>query len=103
MFRGVFGQINKITTTTGKRGEVVRLVMSGPEQLPECRLYLIATDAKNEDVFWVTEVWDSEASQMAAPGIPQVRASIDLAMPLIRAFETVATFDSAQEMIAGGV
>jgi len=39
----------------------------------------------------------------AAPGIPQVRASIDLAMPLIRAFETVATFDSAQEMIAGGV
>lgn len=50
----MFSQINKITAVAGKREEVLRLVMSGSDQMPGCRSYIVASDVENDDVIWVT-------------------------------------------------
>lgn len=87
----MFGQINRITTLAGKRDEVERLVRSGSGQMPGCRCYVVAKDADNGDVIWVTEVWDSAGMHAASMDIPAVKAAVAQAMPMIAGFETVAT------------
>lgn len=87
----MFGQINKIIAIAGKRDELIRLVMSGSQKLPGCRSYIVAKDANDSDVVWVTEVWDSADMHAASMDIPDVKASVGKAMPLIAGFETVAT------------
>jgi quinol monooxygenase YgiN len=87
----MFGQINRITTVAGKRDEVVQLVLSGSDNMPGCRSYLVARDADNADIIWVTEVWNSADMHKASMHIPEVEASVEKAMPMIAGFETVAT------------
>ena len=69
----MFGQINKITTVPGKRDEVVRLVMNGSDEMPGCHSYIVAKDAQDADVIWVSEVWDSAEMQKASMDIPNVK------------------------------
>ena len=87
----MFGQINKITTVPGKRDEVVRLVMNGSDEMPGCHSYIVAKDAQDADVIWVSEVWDSAEMQKASMEIPDVKQSVEQAMPMIAGFETIAT------------
>lgn len=87
----MFGQINKITVVSGKREKVLQLVMSGSDKMPGCRSYIAAKDAEHHDVIWVTEVWDSADFHTASMSIPDVKASVVRAMPMIACFETVAT------------
>lgn len=87
----MFGQINRITAVAGKRDEVIGLVMSGSDKMPGCCSYIVARDADNVDVIWVTKVWDSADMQAASMDIPDVKASVEQAMPMIAGFETVAT------------
>ena len=87
----MFGQINKITTLEGKRDEVVRLVISGSDQMPGCHSYIVAKDKDDDNTIWVSEVWDSAEMQNASMDIPDVRRSVEKAMPMIAGFETIAT------------
>ena len=91
----MFGQINKITAVAGKREEVLRLVMSGSDQMQGCRSYIVASDVENDDVIWVTEVWDSAEMHAASMDIPEVKAAVTQAMPMIAGYETVATTSPA--------
>lgn len=92
----MFGQINKITTVAGKRDEVVQFVMSGADKMPGCRSYIVAKDVNAADIVWVTEVWDSADMHAASMGIPEVKAAVAEAMPMIAGFETVATIIPGQ-------
>lgn len=74
-----------------KREELVELLMSGSKTLPGCHSYVVATDANNADVIWITEVWDDADMHAASMEIPHVKASVEQAMPKIAGFETVAT------------
>ena len=87
----MFGQINRIKTVAGKRDEVERLVRSGSDQMPGCRSYIVAKDAGDADAIWVTEVWDSAEMHAASMDIPEVKAAVTQAMPMIAGYETVAT------------
>ena len=87
----MFGQINKITTAPGKRDEVARPVLNGSDQMPGCHSYIVAKDADDADTIWVTEVWDSTEMEKASMDIPDVKASVEKAMPMITGFETIAT------------
>ena len=87
----MFGQINKITTVPGKRAEVVRLVKSGSNSMPGCHSYIVAKDAQDADVIWVSEVWDSAEMQKASMDIPNIKESVEEAMAMIAGFETIAT------------
>ena len=91
----MFGQINRITAVAGKRDEVEQLVRSGSDSMPGCRSYIVAKDADDADVIWVTEVWDSAEMHAASMDIPEVKAAVTQAMPMIAGYETVATTSPA--------
>ena len=92
----MFGQINRITAIAGKRDEVERFVRSGSDRMPGCWSYIVAKDADDADVIWVTEVWDSAEMHAASMDIPEVKAAVAQAMPMIAGFETVATTRPAE-------
>ena len=85
------GLIVRFTAHPGKRDEVATLMVSGGIP-PGCRSFVVANDPKDADTLWITEVWDSEAAWKGSFDLPEVKASIDKAMPLIAGFgEPVVT------------
>lgn len=50
-----------------------------------------AKGSADENVVWVTETWDSQASHDASLTLPAVKNSITQAKPLIAGFQKVAT------------
>ena len=70
---------------------MVRLVLNGSDEMPGCHSYIVAKDAQDADVIWVSEVWDSAEMQKASMDIPNVKQSVEQAMPMIAGFETIAT------------
>ncbi|GFO83385.1 MAG: antibiotic biosynthesis monooxygenase [Methyloceanibacter sp.] len=87
----MIGFINRITTVSGERDKVMSLVLEGSDRMDGCRSYIVAADAGNPDIIWVTEIWDDAEKQQASLENPIVKAAIEQAMPLIAGFENVAT------------
>jgi quinol monooxygenase YgiN len=85
-----YGMIGKITATAGRGRDLAALLMAGAGGMPGCRAYLVALDAANPDVVWVTETWDSKAAHAASLKLPAVQAAIRKARPIMAGFETVA-------------
>jgi quinol monooxygenase YgiN len=81
----------KLTTIPGKRDELIRILRESAPEMPGCFSYVVAKDAADENVIWVTEVWDSEASHDASLSLPAVKNAIPQAKPIVSAFEKVAT------------
>lgn len=48
-----------------------------------CSLYVVGVSSADPNVIWVTEVWESKAAHDASLSLPEVRASVELAMPLL--------------------
>ena len=80
----MYGLIVKLTSTAGRRAELVE-VLGGDDShtVAGCLSFIVAEDAADEDVLWVTEVWDSEASHKASltlppskPGLPPIETLI---------------------------
>lgn len=94
----MYGMIGKITAAPGQRDALIALLLRGTEGMPGCLSYVVAKDAADADVLWVTEVWDSAQSHQASLQLPAVRAAITEARPLIRGFEK-----TAETVPAGGV
>ena len=51
--------------------------------MPGCRLYLVSLVPEDADAIAVTEVWDDQASHDASLSLPDVRATVSRARPLI--------------------
>jgi quinol monooxygenase YgiN len=86
----MYGLIAKLTATPGKRDELIKILQEGTRNMPGCRSYILAKDAADENVIWVTEIWDNAASHDASLSLPAVKDSIAQGKPLIGAFEKVA-------------
>jgi len=82
-----YGMIGKMKAQPGKRAELIAILGSGTGEMPGCRAYLIAEDAKDADAIWITEIWDSKASHDASLALPAVKAAIAKGRPLIAGFE----------------
>jgi quinol monooxygenase YgiN len=54
--------------------------------MPGCLSYIVATDSNDANAIWITEAWDSKASHDASLSLPQVKAAIAKARPLIAGF-----------------
>lgn len=50
----------------------------------------MATDADSTDIIRVTEVWENADMHAASLDLPDVKAAVEKAMPMIAGFETVA-------------
>jgi len=82
----MYGLIGSFKAATGKRAEIVAILLGDVGPMPGCKSYVVAEDLTDSDVVWITEVWDSEASHNASMELPDVKAAIAKAMPLIASF-----------------
>jgi quinol monooxygenase YgiN len=82
----MFGLIVKMTAVSGKRDELIAILLEGVATMPGCLSYIVAKDTSDADAVWMTEVWNSKASHDASLSLPSVREAISKGRPLIAAF-----------------
>lgn len=80
----MFGLINRFVAHPGQRDALVAAMTSDAGPLPGCRSFVVAHDPNDADAVWITEIWDSKAAWEASVQLPAVKASIDVAVPLVR-------------------
>jgi quinol monooxygenase YgiN len=88
----MYGLIVKLTSAPGRRDELIAL-MGGDDShtIPGCLSFIVAEDAVDENVLWITEVWESQASHEASLQAPPVKEGFADAGTLIAGYEKVAT------------
>jgi quinol monooxygenase YgiN len=89
--RAMYGLIGTIRAKAGERDALIGALGGGGEPMPGNLSYVVAEDAAESDLIWVTETWDSEASHRASLALPRVQEAIRRARPLIAGLERVAT------------
>lgn len=80
----MFGLINRFVAHPGRRDDLVAAMTRDVGPLPGCRSFVVAHDPRDPDAVWITEAWDSRAAWEASVEIPAVKASIEVALPLVR-------------------
>ena len=88
----MYGLIVKLVSAPGRRDELIAL-MGGQDShtVPGCLSFVVAEDAADADVLWITEVWASQASHQASLEAPPITESLTRADTLIVSFEKIAT------------
>ena len=86
----MYGLIVKLTAVAGKREELIKLLTGAAVDMPGCFSYVVAKDAGDENVIWVTEAWDSQARHDASLTLPAVKNAIPQSKPLVAAFDRIA-------------
>ncbi|MGB9029099.1 MAG: putative quinol monooxygenase [Acidobacteriaceae bacterium] len=94
----MYGLIVKLTLLPGKRDEVIALLTESSANMPGCFSYVIANDVVDENVLWVTEVWESKASHDASLSLRAVQAAIPKVKALVANFERIAETDPVAGM-----
>lgn len=96
----MYGYLGSMRTRPGKRDEVVALLLQGLDDLPAagCLSYVVSVSATDEDRVWVSEVWESAEHHAAALQLPETRAAIASAMPLL-----TGEFTSQETRVVGGL
>ena len=82
----MYGLIGKIKTVAGQRDAFAAILLGGTGSMPGCLSYVVATDPKDPDALWVTEVWESQESHLASLKLPAVQDAIAKGRPLIAGF-----------------
>src|SRR6266852_2448382 len=86
----MYGLIVKLTAAAGKRDELISILKESSANMPGCFSYIVAKDSMDENVIWVTEVWDSAASHDASLSLPAVKNAIPQAKALVSVFDRIA-------------
>jgi quinol monooxygenase YgiN len=95
-----YGYFGTMRTTPGNRDEVVKILLGAVEGLRSagCTVYSISVSPTDPDLIWVYEVWDSKDSHDASLRLPETRAAIGRAMPLL-----TGEFTSQETTVVGGL
>jgi quinol monooxygenase YgiN len=95
-----YGYLATMRTKAGQRDEVVQILLGGVAGLREvgCRLYLVGVSPADPELIWVNEVWESKEQHDASLRLPETRAAIDRAMPML-----TGEFTGQELTIAGGL
>ena len=80
------GLIGKMNAVSGRREELIAILLEGVAGMPGCLSYVVARDPADADAIWITEVWDSQASHEASLSVPSVQQAIARGKPLIAGF-----------------
>jgi quinol monooxygenase YgiN len=83
----MYGLMSRFKAQSGKRDELIAVMVEGSVKMAGCISYVIAKDPTDPDALWITEVWDNKESHAASLGIAEVKATIARAMPLIGGFD----------------
>jgi quinol monooxygenase YgiN len=84
----MFGLIGKMRAVSGKRDELLAILLESTGSMPGCLSYIVASDPGDADGIWITEVWTDETSHKASLSLPQVQAAIARARPIIAGFDS---------------
>lgn len=84
----MFGLIGSLRAAPGQRDALIAILLDGVAGMPGCLSYIVARDVGDDDLLWITEVWDAEASHQASLSLPQVQAAIAKARPILAGFGT---------------
>jgi quinol monooxygenase YgiN len=86
----MWGLIVRVKVVAGRRDQFVGLLQQSAVGMPGCLSYVVAHDASDEDVVWVTEVWRDATSHEASLSLPRLQAVIPLGKALVASFERIA-------------
>lgn len=96
----MYGFLGSMKAKSGHRDEVVSILLSGSGGLTAagCHLYVVGVSETDDQTIWVSEVWESKAHHDASLQLPETRAAISTAMPML-----TGEFDSHEFAVAGGL
>lgn len=86
----MYGLIVKIAIVPSRREEMIEILKESASNMAGCFSYVVAKDSVDENVLWVTEVWDSIASHNASLSLPSVKNAIPRAKAIVASFEKIA-------------
>lgn len=86
----LYGLIGQMRAAPGKRDELIGYLLAGTGAMPGNLAYMVNKDAADPDAIWIVEVWQDRASHSASLALPQVRAAIARARPILAGFGTRA-------------
>ncbi|MEM7550773.1 MAG: antibiotic biosynthesis monooxygenase family protein [Bacteroidota bacterium] len=81
-----YGLHGSLKAKEGKVEELAEILIRASELVSTakgCRLYAVGFDETKPDTVWITEIWDTREDHDNALKIPDVRALIGTAMPLL--------------------
>jgi quinol monooxygenase YgiN len=87
---GMYGLIVKLTIVPGKRDEMIGILKESAVDMPGCLSYVVAKDSADENVVWITEVWESAASHDASLSLPSVTKAMPRIKPMLSSFDKIA-------------
>jgi len=82
----MYGRIGSISAASGRRDDLIAILIEAVSNMPGCLSYIVAKDAKDENTIWITEVWDTKESHDSSLSLPSVTRAISAAKPMISAF-----------------
>ena len=85
--------IAKLTLTPARRDQMIALLKESAAKMPGCLSYVVSKDTADENILWVTEIWDRQASHDASISLPQVKNAIPRAKAMVPNFEKVAVIN----------
>lgn len=78
--------LNKMTVKTGKRDEVINILLESGKAFDDnedCLLYIVSKDQSDETVIWVQDAWTSQDAHKRAMSRDQMKMYIQKAIPLL--------------------
>lgn len=82
----MYGLIGSFRAQPGQGAALVAEMSAGGYDIAGLISYIVAQDAGDPDLLWITEVWTDAAAHKASLQLEFVQASIKRAMPLIAEF-----------------
>jgi quinol monooxygenase YgiN len=95
-----YGCLASMKAKPGHRDDVVAILTGGADGLRQagCHLYVVGVSAADDVTIWVSEVWASKEHHAASLQLPETRAAIARAMPLL-----TGEFTGEELTVAGGL
>jgi quinol monooxygenase YgiN len=80
-----YGCIVSMATKTGRREEVISILLRGAGALQPlgCQSYVVSRATSDADLIWVTEIWASKAAHDDSLRLPEAKAAIAEAIPML--------------------
>ena len=95
-----YAYIGSMRTKDGHRDAVIEILLGGADGLREagCQLYAVCTADSDDNVIWAIEIWDSADQHDSSLLLPETRAAIAKAMPIL-----TGEFTRQQLTVVGGL
>src|SRR5262245_3192969 len=95
-----YGYFGSMKTRPGHRDEVLAILLSGADSLPAlgCSLYAVGVCDADPDIIFVSEIWQSAQHHDRSLQLPEAKAAISKAMPML-----TGEFTRQEMTVVGGL